>query len=122
MIQAYIRCVTFAGGEESTLETDGQIEFKNAQTCVSFAQPDYTFSITAIGTRAEITRRGQDAYRAILEEGYTTPLESDFITTTVYTHTLKTKRTDDAFSVMAEYALGEGEPTKLFVTAKFKQA
>lgn len=122
MTRAQIRCVTFAGGEENTLEAEGQIGFSDACTRVSFTTPDYTFSIAVKGNRAEITRTGEDAYRAILEEGHAYPLESRSITTSVRTYVLKTKRTNDAFSVMAEYALGEGEPTKLFVTAKCKQA
>lgn len=120
MIKAHIRCVTFSGGEESTLETDGQIDFINANTYVSFVAPDYTFSLAANDTCVEITRTGAEAYRAVLQEGCSHPLESDLIAADVRTHALKTKRTDTSFSVMAEYTLGACEPMKLFVTAKFK--
>ena len=116
MVQAHIRCVTFSGGVENTLETSGHIDFNDAYTRVSFTTADYGFSITVFDTYAEIAREGNDAYRVLLLEGKTTPLESSLLKADVHTHALKAKRTETAFSVMVHYAL-ENEPIKLFVTA-----
>ena len=120
MGKARIRCITFTDGEESTLEADGQLEFSDASTRVFYAYGDYTFSVTAFATHAEIVRTGDAFYRVVLKEGNSTPIESALLQATVYTHALKSKRTENGFSFMASYSLGSGASMKLFITATLR--
>ena len=117
MMRASIRCVTFIGGEESTVEAEGQLEFSSAYTRISYALDDYAFSVTVFDAHAEIARTGDGAYRARLKTGETYPVESALLQAEVYTHALKRKRTENGYSFMASYSLGGGEPMKLFITA-----
>ncbi len=118
MISARIRCVTFIDGEATELEADGKIEFTQAFTRLSFAADSYTLSVRAERDRAVVARTGDEPYTAVLEKGCVHPLESPSVKADVCTDELKWKRTENAFSFFAVYALSQGEPIKLFITAK----
>ena len=117
MRKVSIRCITFTDGEETTLETEGEIEFSGDATHLFYQADDYTFAVTAYDAWAEIVRTGENAYRVRLCEGETHPIESALLQAEVYTHALKQKRTETAYAFMASYSLGGGEPMKLFITA-----
>ena len=117
MRNASIRCITFTDGEESAFETEGQLEFSDAYTRVSYQANSYAFIVTAYDTWAEIVRMGADAYCVHLQEGETRPIKSGLLQAEVFTHALKQKRTENGYSFMASYSLGGGTPMKLFITA-----
>lgn len=119
MISARIRCVTFIDGEATELETDGEIEFTQAFVRLSFTADSYTLSVRAERDRAVVTRTGDEPYSAVLEKGCVHPLASSSVKADVRTDELKWKRTQNVFSFFAVYALAQGDPIKLFITAKY---